>query len=142
MIDLTRARALAKAAVADESGLAAEMAPVLESLCAEVEAGRTLRVMPRSIELFISREHHSPARIRAFLTALGWTLFKQYDECSEWTKDVNRLGWLGEGSLVMVLDSTRFSDYAHHVAMMVTDLAGLHGLGELGVLAGIEAADA
>lgn len=141
MIDLAQARALAKTAAADEGALAAELAPVLEALCNEAEAARTLRVMPRSIEPFISREHHSPAHVRAFLTKLGWTLFKQYDECSEWTKHVKRPGWFGEGSIVMVLDSTRFSDYAHHVAMMVTDLAGLHGLGELGVLAGIEAAD-
>lgn len=99
----------------------------------------TLRVMPRSLEPLIDKERHSPAKFRAWLAAHGWTLFQQYDECSEWTSNVKRPGWLGEGSIVMVLDSTRFSDYAHYLAAVVTDLAGLHGMGELAVLAGIEA---
>jgi hypothetical protein len=101
---------------------------------------RTLRVMRRSLEPLIDKQRHSPAKVRAWLTAHGWKLFQQHPECSEWTTDLKRPGWLGEGSIVMVLDSTRFSDYAHHLAAIVTDLAGLHGMGELGVLAGIEAA--
>jgi hypothetical protein len=103
---------------------------------------RSLRIARRSLERVVNRAEHTPARIRAYLAAHGWVLDTQYPDCSHWRLDgVARPGWEAPDSLVMVLDRVEFSDYADRVASLVVDLAGLHGVGELQVLADIEAAD-
>lgn len=146
MIDLPTVRALIERAREDTlDGLTARerLVSTAEQMAAEIQAARAVRAMPRSIEPLIDKERHSPARVRAYLAANGWALFKEYEDCSEWTKpDVKRPGWIGEDGIVMILDSTRFSDYAHHLAMTVGVLAQANFTGELGVLAGIEAEDA
>jgi hypothetical protein len=128
--------------LADWRGAALKTERERDELAAMIETHRRLRVTSRSLESLIDPVTHSPARVRAWLAANGWTLKAQHPKASEWFNPaLTRHGWDREGSQVLVLDWTGFSDYADRLATTVTDLAGLHGLGELAVLAGIECAD-
>jgi hypothetical protein len=103
----------------------------LDAVQAELDQTRSLRIMPRSLESLIDRERHSPVRVHAYLAAHGWTLTEQYPERSDWTR---------KGAEIGVLDVTGFADYERYLSMLVSELADEHGVGELRVLADIEAA--
>lgn len=145
MINLDATRALIARAAADTGdGLDARelLVALAGEMADEIAADRGARLQPRSVEKRVDRERHCPAKVRAYLSANGWTLRDQHPKASVWANPhVTRHGWAKTGSLVTVLDTTWFSDYERHLALTVVDLADLHGLGELGVLAGIEAAE-
>lgn len=118
--------------------------PDVEALLAQLDQARTLRITYKSFLGLVDPAVHTPARIRAYLAARGWELIKRPPGATQWRIDgLTRPGWTGQGSVVTVLDETIWSDYAEVVARVVVDLAELHGMGELRVLADIaEAEDA
>jgi len=114
----------------------------MEAVLALLDQARSLRIVPRSLEPLIDPAVHSPGRLRAYLAARGWVLHEQYPEASHWRHDTKiRRGWDADHSLVLVLDSTRFSDYAQRIAETAVDMADFEGVGELQVLADIAASE-
>lgn len=137
MIDLEAVRALAERARADTAdGLTAreQLADAADAMAGEIETARGLRVAHASLVPLIDKQRHCPARVRAYLTWQGWEMKRRHPESSEWGGP--------SGSRLLVLDSTRFSDYAKVTAMLVSDVATVLGIGELQALAEIEACDA
>lgn len=103
---------------------------------------RSLRIVARSLEPLIDPAVHCPGRLRAYLAARGWVLHEQHPEASHWRHDTKiRRGWEAQHSLVLMLDSTRFSDYAQRMAETAVDMADFEGVGELQVLADIAASE-
>lgn len=116
----------------------------MDAVLALLDQARTLRIVRRSVVEMVDPAVHTPARIRAYLTARGWERFRCGRGATQWRiESLTRPGWAERGSVVTVLDETDWSDYAEVVARVVVDLAELHGMGELRVLADIaEAEDA
>jgi hypothetical protein len=115
----------------------------LDAVQAELDQTRSLRILLRSLDALIDPAVHTPAKVRAYLAARGWKLMAQYPRCSEWHQpDLRKLPGQREsyaGAAVLVVDDPG-PDYGRRVAEVLADLADLYAMGELQVLADIEAA--
>ena len=114
----------------------------MDAVLALLDQARTLRITPRSLETLIDPGVHTPARVRGYLAANGWTLELPHPQCSEWQNPryppLRHQDRADTCAVVMVLDWDGFSDYARRVADLAVEVAGLHGVGELRVLKEIE----
>lgn len=107
----------------------------VDAVLAKLDRLRSLR-LARPSEA-VDPDVHTPERIGAYLTARGWTVTTPGVLASFWGHPEHP----GRSERLLVPASNRGSDYARRVGELVSDLAGLYGVGELQALADIEAAN-
>ena len=121
-------------AAADYVTRRAQLESALENAQAIISRTNKLRIMPRSLEPLIDPVVHTPAKVRAYLRADGWSQVQWIPEFTQWENDSL------PGALVTFYNESGWSDYAFRATELVVKLAGLLEVGELQVLSDITAA--
>jgi hypothetical protein len=132
-VNLDQARALAVASRENTAaGLEAreQLANVVDQLAGVVETAYACKIAQRSVRPLVDKNAHTPARVRAYLLANGWTCERQHARSSDWRHEDGHL-------LTHLLDDDKFSDYEKVTAFLVAEAAITAGTGELKVLADI-----
>lgn len=141
MTDLSTARSIAASLrVPTGDGLSARgVADLIDELADALHVARKIRLAEGVVQHLIDRRVHSPARMRAYLLAKGFECIRQYPDSSTW----HHPGCVEHTPTCRsrLLDDDRFSDYAKVTGMLVQDVAAFLCVGELRVLAEIEATE-
>jgi hypothetical protein len=117
--------------MADVDQAREELPALVLALLAEVEIARAARLEWRSIRNVVDPIRHHPDRTAKFMASLGWRLHREGRGGSLWRR---------EDLTVFLPERTDYVDWDKRMSELVRDLADVHETGELGVLAGIEAA--